>query len=95
MKIYFDPVSTAAREESARELAARVLASPSEKDCITTVRIGIPYPCILALTYCDTFRACTLTVAALCCSLLDGIPYSRHSKSPEGAGVLHKPCNLC
>ena len=42
VKIYFDPVSTAAREESARELAARVLASPSEKDCITTVRIGIP-----------------------------------------------------
>ena len=44
VKIYFDPVSTAAREESARELAARVSASPSEKDCITTVRTrnGLP-----------------------------------------------------
>lgn len=54
MKIYFDPVSTAAREESARELAARVLASPSEKDCITTVRIRNAIPLYLA---CDVFRA--------------------------------------
>lgn len=37
VKIYFDPVSTAAREESARDLAARVLADPSKKDCINTV----------------------------------------------------------
>ena len=38
VKIYFDPVSTAAREESARDLAARVLADPSRKACINTVR---------------------------------------------------------
>ncbi len=37
VKIYFDPVSTAAREESARELAAKVLADPAKKDCINTV----------------------------------------------------------
>ena len=39
MKIYFDPVSTAAREESARDLAARVLADPARKDSINTVRV--------------------------------------------------------
>ena len=43
VKIYFDPVSTAAREESARDLAANVLADPSKKDCINTVR-----PCVHA-----------------------------------------------
>jgi len=37
VKIYFDPVSTAAREESARELAAKVLADPARKDSINTV----------------------------------------------------------
>ena len=37
VKIYFDPVSTAAREESARELAAKVVADPAKKDCINTV----------------------------------------------------------
>lgn len=42
VKIYFDPVSTAAREESARNLAARVLADPSKKDCIHTVRPQSP-----------------------------------------------------
>ncbi|EIE20277.1 hypothetical protein COCSUDRAFT_67562 [Coccomyxa subellipsoidea C-169] len=36
VKIYFDPVSTAAREESARELAARVLADPA-RNSIDTV----------------------------------------------------------
>ena len=39
VKIYFDPVSTAAREESARDLAARVLADPARKDSINTVRV--------------------------------------------------------
>ena len=37
VKIYFDPVSTAAREESAKDLAAKVLADPAKKDCINTV----------------------------------------------------------
>ena len=37
VKIYFDPVSTAAREDSARDLAARVLADPSKKGCFNTV----------------------------------------------------------
>ncbi len=41
VKIYFDPVSTAAREESARELAARVLADPA-RNSIDTVRIVLP-----------------------------------------------------
>ena len=38
VKIYFDPVSTAAREESARDLASKVLADPARKDSINTVR---------------------------------------------------------
>lgn len=37
VKIYFDPVSTAAREESARDLAAKVLADLARKDSINTV----------------------------------------------------------
>ncbi|BDA45526.1 hypothetical protein COCOBI_07-3130 [Coccomyxa sp. Obi] len=37
VKIYFDPVSTAAREESARDLASKVLADPARKDSINTV----------------------------------------------------------
>lgn len=37
MKIYFDPVSTAAREEDAKALARRMCKDPSRADDIDTV----------------------------------------------------------
>ena len=38
-KIYFDPVSTAAREDFARQVARQVCADPSCADTIDTVRL--------------------------------------------------------
>lgn len=38
VKIYFDPVSTAAREEDAKVLARRVCADQTRADDINTVR---------------------------------------------------------
>jgi hypothetical protein len=49
VKIYFDPVSTAAREESARALAAQVLADADKKNSINTVRHT---PCTKAIHMC-------------------------------------------
>lgn len=37
VKIYFDAVSTAAREDAARDLAAQVLADTERSGCINTI----------------------------------------------------------
>ncbi len=44
VKIYFDPVSTAAREDSARDVAAKVITDPAKKNCINTVT-AVPANC--------------------------------------------------